>query len=957
MLRLKNIFKNYTSSDKAVVALKNISVSFRCAEFVSILGPSGSGKTTLLNIIGGLDKYTKGDMYIEGVSTKDFKDSDWDDYRNNRIGFVFQSYNLIPHLSVLANVDLALTLSGVSKQERKRRATEALERVGLKEVLNKLPNQLSGGQMQRVAIARALVNNPEIILADEPTGALDSKNSVQVMKILKEISKDRLVIMVTHNPDLAIQYATRIIRFNDGKIIDDSDPYIDETPLQEPVSKKIRKLPLRQRLFHHRERNKNKMSFKTALMLSMRNFFTKKARTTLTSIAASIGIFGIAIILSLSSGFQSYINQVQQDTLVIYPLTVSKDNADFTNVLNFAASSDNDGKEGDYVGLNDTISKLVASLASTSKSNDLIDFKKNLEESMKTDPKLNSAITSVIYDYGAYINIFDENNKAINPSTFISNLISEVFKIYTDSENASKDVINTLSKGISTLEGGLFSEMIDNQKLLESQYELVDGEWPWNKRLYPNLDESQKIMLIVDSSYCMPDYRMYELGLIDDVSVHDVALSIIDPNKYPLKTTKVEVDDILGKKYKALYKYEYYIENDDGTFREKTPEELNATLSNVNEGYEVYICGIIKEKATNDFVSTKTGSLGYAPSLKKKYIEKCNNSKIALKQIENPEINVFTGKSYASEEREYSKDDLVVYLNNLMKESFKDDKTFEAGESLVSHMKSTILSDKQYFIDMIKDKVVMNLLLKKYNVSSLLELTDEQFEYEIFWLMCNTEKYGISFKRVLDDHFASSSFESNKKKIGIFDESTLSMVYIYCSTFIEKDYLINYINNYNDDPSHNSISYSDFIGMIMSSVSTIVSGVSYVLIGFVSVSLIVSSIMIGIVTYISVLERKKEIGILRAMGASKKDIYRVFNSETLIIGLISGLIGVCLTWIFDVPVNAIINSYVDIGQIASLPWWGALGLIFISIILTSLSGMIPSQIASNKDPVDCLRGE
>lgn len=957
MLQLIDITKKYDNNNSETIALHDISISFRAAEFVTILGPSGCGKTTLLNIIGGLDQDVEGNMYIEGMSTKRFNDQDWDDYRNQRIGFVFQSYNLIPHQSVLFNVELALTLCGVSKSVRKKRALEALEKVGLRNIANKLPTQLSGGQMQRVAIARAIVNNPDIILADEPTGALDSENSVQVMEILKEISKDKLVIMVTHNPELAIDYSTRIVKFNDGRIIDDNNPYIDKTPLREPSSRNIAKLSLKERIFHRLERKKTKMSMKTAFMLSLKNLYSKKKRTALTSVACSIGIFGIAIVLSLSSGFGNYINQVQEDTLLIYPLTVSKASSDLSGVLNILQTSDEKGIEGQEVQLNNVIAKIVSSVSQTNTANSLVDFKDDLTKELENNTVLKDSIAAIQYDYGAYINIFDEDKKAINPSNFISQLVKEVYSIYSQGEADGSNLVQSLSKGISTLEGGIFSEMLDNHELIENQFTLVDGEWPWQNKIYKDYQEAQKVILIVDSSYCMPDYRMYELGLINDVSVSDVAYSIIDSEKYPLKTTKVNVNDILGKKYKALYKYEYFTKNDNGTYRNKTDDEIKSTLEDKDAGLDLIISGIVKEKPMSDSFSTKTGSLCYSPYLMKDYINKCNNSEIVKAQINDKEINIFTGATYSSEEKDYDRSNLVSYIQSNVETSLIVENEFDYGESIVSNMENKIVSNREYYLNNINDQMTVNLIKKKYDVSSLNELSDDEVKQVIIWAMCNTNKYFISFKEVMDDYFTGSSYEYTKTLIGIYDEDSLSNVKIYCSTFPKKDNIIKYIDRYNEQTPNGRINYEDYIGLVMNTVSNIVTGITMVLIGFASISLIVSCIMIGIITYISVIERKKEIGILRALGATKLNIANVFNAETIIIGAISGGIGNVLTLIMDIPINVVINKFVNVGTVAALPTWGALSLMGVSILLNFISGLIPSQIASQKDPVECLRGE
>ncbi len=848
MLEIKNVSKVYETAGFKQKALDNVSIKFRENEFVSILGQSGSGKTTLLNIVGGLDKYTKGDLIINGVSTKQYKDRDWDTYRNHRVGFVFQSYNLIPHQTALQNVELALTLSGVAKDERRRRAKNALKKVGLEDHMNKRPNQMSGGQMQRVAIARALVNDPDILLADEPTGALDSETSIQVMELLKDIAKDKLVIMVTHNPDLAEEYSTRIIKLLDGKITNDSNPFDGKEKVKDQKSKS----------------KKTHMSFMTALSLSLNNLLTKKGRTLLTAFAGSIGIIGIALIMSLSNGVQEYIKRVEEDTLSSYPLTIQKTTVDTSSMILTLMGENKDTtnqKEGKIYS-NDIMTEMISSLSNEMRTNNLRDFKKYLE-SDKTDIK--DYVSDIKYSYNLNINLYKADYKdkivKVNPSTVFDNLGLE--GMGTEYAFGAGEVNS-------------WTELTDNDELLKSQYDLVAGSWPKNYN---------EVVLVVDEDNQVSDYALYSLGLLDQDELKDMIRAIMKGEKVEKAKQKVyDYKDIVGLKFKLVLNTDYY-EKENGLWIDKSEDEeyMRKVLDNSED---IEVVGIIRvnEEST---IST-TGVIGYTSELTRYTINHINDSEIAKEQKENPEINVFTGIE------------------------FSEKATFDIDT----------LTDEQ----------------KAY----LASLSEEELAAVI---ASYTEN-------------ASATYESNLLQLGIVDLENPDMISIYPIDFASKEEIVNIIDKYNDkQKEEDEIAYTDVVGVMMRSVTSIINTISYVLMAFVSISLIVSSIMIGIITYISVLERTKEIGILRSIGASKKDISRVFNAETLIVGLIAGLLGIGVTIILNIPINIIIKELTNISNVSILPVVGATILVLISVVLTLIAGLIPSRMASKKDPVEALRTE
>lgn len=906
MLELKNIFKTYEIGKKGdknyqtVEALKGIDISFRKTEFVSILGPSGCGKTTLLNIIGGLDQYSDGDLIINGVSTKKYKDKDWDNYRNHKIGFVFQSYNLIPHQTVLENVELALTLSGVNKQVRKQKATIALQKVGLQDKLNAKPSQLSGGQMQRVAIARAIVNDPDIILADEPTGALDTKTSVQIMELLKEISKEKLIIMVTHNPELAEKYSTRIVKLLDGKVLDDSLPFTDEENFEKDEIK-----------------GKTNMSYLTALSLSGKNLLTKKGRTALVSFAGSIGIIGISLILSLSSGFQNYINTVQEDTLSTYPMTIEKDQVDYSAVLELMMNNNSfePVEDNGMVSSNSQMVEMFNKLFKESSTNNLKHFKEYIDndEFFKD--------YTISYTYNTNLNVYDSNDNLLNPSTTFTDLLKEIVKA-----SGSTSDMTMIMQQASMMNTDVFSEMLDNPTLLESQYNLVgNSRWP------SNYDEC---VLVINENNTLTDYALYALGLSTSPTLKEIAEGIVNNENYEIKIDPISYETLLNTKFNILLDTDYYQKQEDGTYLNKKEDSnyVKSMLDNTN--LSLKIVGIVKPNSDAVAHSIKT-PIGYCSSLTREIINRINDSEIVKKQKDNPNIDVLTGKKFPSS---VTQEEKVTYIKNYINNMSKEELILmlQQNEMLWNNL-------KQYQDD--------EVLLKE-KVNEMIDTMKEQMPSFI-------DKMYSSLNE--DDN----SYTQNMINFGVNDLSDPSSISFYCTDFESKDRLKDKITEYNNmvknDPSlgeNYEIVYSDYVALMMSSISTIINIISYVLIAFVSVSLVVSSIMIGIITYISVLERTKEIGVLRSIGASKKDIKNVFTAESLIIGLISGLLGIGVTCLLNVPINLIINAISNMNlNVAKLPILGGVLLVILSCLLTFIAGLVPSRIASKKDPVIALRSE
>lgn len=867
MLQLKNITKNYLSGDNEVQALKGIDIEFRENEFVSILGQSGCGKTTLLNIIGGLDRYTSGDLIINGKSTKEFKDKDWDTYRNHSVGFVFQSYNLIPHQTVLANVELALTISGVGKTERRKRAIEALQKVGLGDQINKKPNQMSGGQMQRVAIARALVNDPDILLADEPTGALDSKTSVQVMEILKEISKDRLIIMVTHNPELAKKYSSRIVKLLDGKIIDDSNPYKSS---EEDVKKARNKKD---------KSGKASMKFTTAVRLSLNNLMTKKGRTFLTSFAGSIGIIGIALILSLSHGMQSYINRVEEDTLSSYPLTIQEASIDVTSMLEaMMGNGEKEEHNDNKIYSRPIVNNILETVSTKLQTNNLEEFKKYLESG---DTNIKDYINAIQYEYNLNLNIYKQNEdktyQQVNPSKVFDELG------FGEMMESRQSASSMMSSSMAMTQTDVWTEMLDNQNLLQSQYDVLAGNWP---------TKYNEVVLIVDENNEISDYTLYSLGIKDIKELNESMEKIKNKEKVEAgESESYSYDDLLNYKFKILLNTDYYKKSGNAWQDMSNDDEYMKNV--VDNAEEITIVGIIKPNKET-VSSSGAGMIGYTKELKEYVINKINETEIVKEQKESPNINVFTG--------------------------------IEFPENQNSSFDYSQLTDEQRMYMSTLSEAELAELMKNYAENS------------------------------------TATYDSNLSTLGVVDLNKPSTINIYPKDFESKDMITTRISEYNDKQTNdgkeeNVITYTDIVGVMMSSVSTIINVISYVLIAFVGISLVVSSIMIGIITYISVLERTKEIGILRSIGASKKDVSRVFNAETLIIGLVAGLIGIVVTLLLNIPINMIIKSIVGISNISKLPTAGAIILVVISVGLTMIAGLIPARFAAKRDPVEALRTE
>ena len=869
MLKLENIKKDYITGDTAVHALKGVSVEFRKSEFVSILGQSGCGKTTLLNIIGGLDRYTSGELYIGGRATSDFRDRDWDNYRNHSVGFIFQSYNLIPHQSVLSNVELALTLTGVPRAERRRRAAEALEKVGLADQLNKKPNEMSGGQMQRVASARALVNDPEILLADEPTGALDSETSVQIMELLKEISKDRLVIMVTHNPELAKQYSTRIIRLLDGNITDDTMPYSGDE--EKKTEKKSGKRP--------------SMSFLTALSLSLNNLMTKKARTFLTAFAGSIGIIGIALILSLSNGVNAYIARVEEETLSSYPITIEQAGMDVSQLVSdlMGKNEPNGDREDGKIYSNNVMTEMMSAMVNGISANNLSELKKHIEKT--ADFSDNSS--EIEYKYSTVMNIYNEKGNRVNPNTVFST-------IFPEGQSSSGNM--QMSSSFSNTE--VWTRLFENKEFLKKQYDVIAGRMP---------EKYNEIVLAVDKNNQISDYALYSLGLKDSAELEEMMKKAQAGEKIePTAEVSYTYDDILGLKFKLLCNTDYFEKNADGTWDDKTEDSLYVSSKLNTAAEDITVVGIIRP-ADSSVANQTSGFVGYPESLMEHLINKVNDSEIVKAQKAEPEKDVFTGRPFETDADNMTYEQLTAYIATLPE----------------------------------KEQAEYHAYINQMTAAGK---TEEQI----------TEQ----FKAAIKQKNNSSTYDGNLKLMGVSSLDEPSVINIYPKDFEAKEKISDLITEYNKGVKDTEkITYTDYIGLMLSSVTTIINAISYILIAFISISLIVSSIMIGIITYISVLERTKEIGVLRAMGASKKDVSRVFNAETLIVGFAAGAIGILITLLLLIPINAIIAAITDISGLAVLPFAGGAALVIISMLLTLISGLFPSRVAAKKDPVTALRSE
>ena len=971
MLKLTDIKKDYLAGDSTVHALKGVDLSFREHEFVAILGHSGCGKTTLLNIIGGLDHYSSGDLLINGKSTKQFTDADWDSYRNHSIGFVFQSYNLIPHQSVLSNVELALTLSGVRPAERKRRAREALEKVGLGDQLNKKPNQMSGGQMQRVAIARALVNDPDILLADEPTGALDSETSVQIMEILKEISKDKLIIMVTHNPELAASYASRTIRLKDGLIIGDSDPYEAEDEQVGPT-----------------RRQKTSMSLFTALTLSLNNLMTKKARTILTAFAGSIGIIGIALIMSLSNGIQNYIDKVQKDTLSSYPITIQAERVDMTSLMSsmMGVRAEESGVKHDrdavYASavLYDMMNSMISAETDT---NNLKPFKAYLED---PNSEIAPYISSTQYSYDMDMNLFAED---------------------VDGNIAKMDVTEYMQKAMSVTFGGDYSsffstygqmysvmnvwqEMLPGENgepvspLLKEQYDLLYGRWP---------ERYDETVLVVSENNEISDLMLYALGLKSTDTIAEDMQALMNAETLETTLESWSYEELCQKTFRFIYPADQYqLDEASGNYIDLSKEEL-ALKTLYQNGLEIKVVGILRQN--DDAMSgMMSGALGYTHALIEYVIGQSQQKDLVVKQLADPEHDVFNGlpfldredeamtknrkidaaKSYIAGADAQEKADLYMKFMSQPSNDYVQELIDEQmGETSQEDIKSMILEQYPEYASMIS-QMDENMLssymgqmigqqIRDQYASSMSEmyenLTPEELAEDFDLLVLEEDDLLWLYDNAMPPVYSTSSFKDNLRKLGYVDLESPSTINIYASSSENKDAISKAIQHYNDEvPEEDKISYTDIVALLMSSITTIINVISYVLIAFVAISLVVSSIMIGIITYISVLERTKEIGILRAIGASKRDVSRVFNAETIIIGFTAGVLGIVMTLLLNIPINLIVHDLTGIQSLNSvLPPAGGAALVLISMVLTFIAGLIPAGIAAKKDPVEALRTE
>ena len=1002
MLELKNISKDYLAGDNTVHALKNISLNFRKSDFVSILGPSGCGKTTMLNIIGGLDHYSNGDLIINNRSTKDYKDRDWDSYRNHSVGFVFQSYNLIPHQTVLQNVELALSLSGVSKSERKKRAVEALNQVGLGNQLSKKPGEMSGGQMQRVAIARAIVNNPDIILADEPTGALDTETSVQVMDILKEISKEKLVIMVTHNPELAEKYSTRIIRMLDGEITDDSNP-LTEAELKESVN-------ANQTDVQNKKSKKDKkpsMSFATSFALSLKNLFTKKGRTILTAFAGSIGIIGIALIFAVSQGMTTYINTIQEDTLSSYPLTLEAQHIDMSSLLTtfMGNATSASPHENDAVYQKAMFYNLVNSLNSMeANENDLKAFKSYLEKKIKStsaDAPVNQAINGIQYTYNTDLLVYTKNIDGTiirsDSKELLQELLIEYFGMDLSSMMSfSENIMGTQMTGFGN-SAVLWQEMLSGENgklinpLLEKQYDVIYGSWP---------TEYNEIVLIVDENNEIDDMTLYALGLMSKEDIDSLADAAFNKNSIDFETKKWSYKEICDMQFRTIFNSDCY------TYDEKSGiytdlRETSAGLKYLyDNGVDLKVSGIIRPN--EDAVSAMlTGKIGYTNKLTEYIINNSKNSDAVTAQLSDTSKDIFTGLPFKENtgnlSNEKKADEFKTYVNKLsVKEkadtyvkvmSIPDKSTLDknindtvkntSDEDITNTLKTVLISqmgmsekDVEGYISALPEEDIeemfKNIVVEKIKSeyakaiqTQLAPMTDEQlsFAFDNAMESFTSEQYATYYDEVLE--FSKSTYEDNLKELGYVDLDDPATINLFASSFENKDIIEEEIKNYNNTVEElEKITYTDYVGIMMSSITTIINAITYVLVAFVAVSLIVSSIMIGVITLISVQERTKEIGILRAIGASKRNVSSMFNAETVIIGFSSGALGVLVTYLLCIPINMILQHLTGITNLkAILPPTIAIALVCISIILTLFAGIIPSRSAAKKDPVVALRTE
>lgn len=997
MLELKNIRKIYKSGENFVNALQGIDLQFRKSDFVSILGPSGCGKTTMLNIIGGLDHYTEGDLVIDGRSTKDYKDRDWDGYRNHRIGFVFQSYHLIPHQSVLQNVELALTLSGVSKRERRKAAIAALEQVGLKDQLRKKPSQMSGGQMQRVAIARALVNNPDIILADEPTGALDTETSVQVMEILKEISKDRLVIMVTHNPELAEAYSTRIIRMLDGRITGDTAPLSEE----EKRALKEEKKP-------EKGKKKPSMSFATSFMLSLKNLVTKKGRTALTAFAGSIGIIGIALIFAVSQGTSSYIQYIQEDTLSSYPITLTASTVDMATLMEAFMDM---GKEQasdhdlDNVYSKSVLAQMVNALNNMeTMENDLRSFKTQLESDLQDeDGRLYKALTGVQYTYDFDLQVYTKSPDGTVVFSDTQQLLMDAIRKNLNMDvSAMVDMRDQMagSMGTQMMSGEikLWNEMLSGMDgslispVLEKQYEVIDGgRWP---------AAYNEIVLVVDKNNEVDDLTLYALGLKTEEEINAIFDAVVTGETLDSGKQSWTYEQLKDMTFKVVLNGDCFVkEENTGTYLDLRKTDTGRRYLYDN-GIDVKIVGIIRAKEDVNSPMLK-GSIGYTKALTEYLIEQSKGNEVIAVQKENPTTDIFTGLPFGQNKTDLTAAEKAVafteYIDTLSQsgkaEAYLRILSVPSLEQTQQVLQRAIATATREDMEQVMVQVLIQQMgigqkeaLEYAQAMSLEELTEiysqmvvMQFRMELSnqvrkqmagvpqeqLVMMLTgamatftqEQLALYYDEVTE--FSESTLEENLRILGAVDLDNPATISLYASSFENKDTLEAYINDYNKSVEElKQIKYTDYVGLIMSAVTTIIDAITYVLIAFVAISLIVSSIMIGVITLISVQERTKEIGILRALGASKRNVSSLFNAETVIVGLAAGLLGVGVTYLLCIPINAIIYHLTEISQLrAILPGNVAVVLVIISVVLTLICGLIPARSAAKKDPVVALRTE
>ncbi len=915
MLTIQNICKQYITGELKQTALDNVSLNLRDNEFVAILGPSGSGKTTLLNVVGGLDRYDSGDLIINGISTKKYKDRDWDSYRNHTIGFVFQSYNLIPHQTVLANVELALTISGVSRSERRKRAKEALEKVGLGNQLHKRPNQMSGGQMQRVAIARALVNNPDILLADEPTGALDSETSVQVMELLAEVAKDRLVIMVTHNPELAERYANRIVKLSDGKITDDTNPYTPEEEKQEAPQ--------------HKNMGKSSMSLLTSLSLSFNNLRTKKGRTILTSFAGSIGIIGIALIQSLSSGVNAYIADIQRDTMSSYPITIDAETIDMASFMKVDSSPENDEVHHQMDGVypNNRRMQTLVDMSSTVTKNNLTKFKQYLDNPKSPIHKYVGA-NGIVYSYATKFNLYSYDDKGYFVNADGSTLVDdELLKtnIGMMMSYGSTEAFNSTAAVGMFGGNSVYSQILPQSdgtgisKAITDNYDVVYGTMP---------QKYDELVLVLDKHNEVPVQSLYKLGILPTEEYRSLLKSIDKNQKVTLESKKLDYSNICNRTFYLLPYCDLYEENSSGTYSSIAKDPLQ-TEQKIKNALQLKITAVIKPKEDSQ-QQLISSSIGYTKALTDYIIHYTEESAIVRKQKADPAVNVLNGIPFVA----------------------KDDN--EKAQGAKKYILSMKTSEKAALVSVIYSDVA-------HGGADLKKMTEEQIAamVDAYLQKDNDPNVHSVLVRIYDKYISSGNYNDNLSALGVVSEDAPSSISIYADSFENKEKIAECIDEYNKTADKkDKITYTDLVGLLMSSITTIVNVISYVLMAFVAVSLIVSSIMIGIITYISVLERTKEIGILRAIGASKRNISNVFNAETFIIGLLSGAIGIGLSLLMLVPINIVIHAIAGMDTVnAFLPWINALLLIVLSTLLTLIGGIIPSGKAAKKDPVTALRTE